>query len=248
MASYGQSVTIGYYAYNTSTPAYQTGDATNHTLKLVKDGSEASPTNSPSEVDSTNAPGLYTLTLTTAEAQHNVVILAGKSSTSNVIIIGTQISFEQLPTALTAGGNVKADALDINGVATSSVTTVSAVLGTSQAITFDGNNLPKVDVEDINGSATAGQALNNSTNSICWGTCSGGSTTTAIVSALNNPSSLTASGQLIGRTIIFLGSTGTGGVQAQASNITASTTGSTPTITFTAMTTAPASGDKFVIL
>lgn len=112
----------------------------------------------------------------------------------------------------------------------------------------DGNNLLKVDVEDIHGVALAAQALAQSTQSICWGTCSGGTTATAVVSTLNNPSSLTASGQLIGRTIIFLGNSTTGGVQAQASNITASTTGSTPTITFTAMTTAPANGDVFVVL
>jgi hypothetical protein len=112
----------------------------------------------------------------------------------------------------------------------------------------DANGLPKVDVEDINGNATAAQALAKSTQSICWGTCSGGSTSTAVVGTLNNPSSLTDSGQLIGRTIIFLGNTGTANVQAQASNITGSTTGPTPTISFTAMTHAPANGDVFVIV
>lgn len=103
-------------------------------------------------------------------------------------------------------------------------------------------------VTAINGSSLAAQALAQSTQSICWGTCSGGTTTTAVVSTLNNPSSLTVAGQLIGRTIIFLGNSATGGVQSQASNITGSTTGATPTITFTAMTTAPASTDVFVIL
>jgi hypothetical protein len=112
----------------------------------------------------------------------------------------------------------------------------------------DANALLEVGVQAINGSTLGAQALAQSTQSICWGTASSGSTTTVVVGTLNNPTSLTASGQLIGRTIIFLGNTTTGGVQAQASNITASTTGSTPTITFTAMTTAPANGDVFVIL
>jgi hypothetical protein len=103
-------------------------------------------------------------------------------------------------------------------------------------------------VVNIAGDSNAATALKNSTDSICWGTCSGGTTATAVVGTLNNPSSLTDSGQLIGRTIIFLGSTATGNVQAQASNITASTTGSTPTITFTAMTHAPANTDVFVVL
>jgi hypothetical protein len=151
------------------------------------------------------------------------------------------------PTVVTLGANL------VN-VAGSAVSTSSAQLGVNavniagQAAAVDGNNLLKVDVEDINGNATAAVALNNSTNSICWGTCSSGSTSTAVVSTLNNPSSLTDAGQLIGRTIIFLGTTTTANVRSQASNITASTTGSTPTITFTAMTHAPANGDVFVIL
>ena len=146
---------------------------------------------------------------------------------------------------------LKVDVVDIAG---SAVSTSSAQLGVNtvniagQAAALDGNNLLKVDVEDINGNATAAQALKQSTNSICWGTASGGSTTNVVVGTLNNPSSLTDSGQLIGRTIIFLGSSTTTNVQAQASNITASTTGSTPTITFTAMTHAPANTDVFVIL
>jgi hypothetical protein len=110
------------------------------------------------------------------------------------------------------------------------------------------SNLLQVDVEAINGVAAAAQALAKSTQSICWGTCSGGSATTAAVSALNNPSSLTDAGQLVGRTIIFLSGTGTANLQAQASNITASSTGATPTLTFTAMTHAPANGDLFVIV
>ena len=58
MPSYGQSVTLQYVAWNTSTNAGQTGDAGNHTLRWVKDGTSSAPANSPSEVDSTGArPG-----------------------------------------------------------------------------------------------------------------------------------------------------------------------------------------------
>jgi hypothetical protein len=61
---------------------------------------------------------------------------------------------------------------------------------------------------------------------------------------------LTDTGQLIGRTIIFLGTTATGHVQGQAGTISASTTGATPTISYTGtpMTAAPVSGDVFVVL
>ena len=56
MALKDQALTVCYVAWNTSTNAGQTGDSANHTLKLVQDGTEGSPTNSPSQVDSTNRP------------------------------------------------------------------------------------------------------------------------------------------------------------------------------------------------
>jgi hypothetical protein len=80
------------------------------------------------------------------------------------------------------------------------------------------------------------------------GTCSGGTLTTAVVSSMSSPASLGATGQLIGRTILFDANTVTAALQSQASNITNSTTGSTPTLTFTALTTAPANGDSFSVV
>lgn len=108
MSSQNVGTTLVYMAYNTSTGAYQTADQANHTLKLVKDGTEASPTNASVEVDSTNAPGAYKLALTAAETQFGTVWLGGKSSTANVIIIPITATFEILPTALDANSNVKA--------------------------------------------------------------------------------------------------------------------------------------------
>lgn len=97
MAAKGQSITVTYYAYNTNTNAYQTGDAANHTLKLLKDGTEASPTNGNAELDSTNFPGLYTLALTSAECTFNTVDVGGKSATANVILIGKTYAFDNVP-------------------------------------------------------------------------------------------------------------------------------------------------------
>lgn len=104
MSSQGVATTLVYMAYNTSTGAYVTGDVANHTLKLVKDGTEASPTNSPAEVDATNTPGAYKLALTAAETNFGTVWLGGKSSTANVILIPITSTFEILPTALVGGG------------------------------------------------------------------------------------------------------------------------------------------------
>ncbi|HPZ14944.1 MAG TPA: hypothetical protein PLK04_12070, partial [Bacillota bacterium] len=99
MAIYGESLTIQYIAWDTVNNVPKTGDASNHTLRWVKDGTAAAPTNSPSEVDATNAPGVYKLTLTASETQCWVGTLCGKSSTSGVVIMPVTLTFERLPTA-----------------------------------------------------------------------------------------------------------------------------------------------------
>jgi hypothetical protein len=131
MALKNQAITICYTAWNTSTNLGQTGDAANHTLKLVQDGTEGPPTNSPSEVDSTNLKGLYKITLAAADMNYNCVVLGGASSTANVIIIPLTIITERgaLPNALpgAAGG------LFIAG------TNAATVVTTSFTTTFTGN-------------------------------------------------------------------------------------------------------------
>lgn len=180
-----------------------------------------------------SSPGFYKYAMAQADTNGNNIGLAF-TATSAIPLEKTFITTAADPTdgvrlGLTALPNAAANA--VGGLAI-----------------LDANSLIDVDVKRINAIALAAQTLAQSTQTICYGTCSGGTTTTAVVSTLNNPNSLTASGQLIGRTIIFLGNTTTTTVQAQASNITANTTGATPTITFTAMTNAPANGDVFVIL
>ncbi len=100
MALKGVAITIQYTAWDTSANAPKTGDAANHTLKVIKDGTAATPTNSPSEVDATNCPGVYKLALTAAEMGYNTVSVAGKSSTASVAIIPIHITTE--------GGNLDA--------------------------------------------------------------------------------------------------------------------------------------------
>jgi hypothetical protein len=110
MPSKFQAITVSVYAWNTVTQAPQTGDAANLTLRLVRDGgAPAPPTNGPVEIDATNMPGWYQVSLTTSECDANVIVLGGKSSTSGVIVCGAQVTFEQLPTASpgSSGGLVR---------------------------------------------------------------------------------------------------------------------------------------------
>jgi len=95
MASRGQSLTVAYVAWDTSNNAGKTGDGANHTLRWIKDGTSAAPANSPSEVDPTNAPGVYKITLTAGECTCDVGVLAGKSATANIVVIPLTVTFEQ---------------------------------------------------------------------------------------------------------------------------------------------------------
>lgn len=99
MPSSGQTVTLTYYAFDTSANAYKTGDAANHTLYWTKDGTPTLATNAGAEVDATHKPGEYKCVMTAAEATCQVGTLGGKSSTANIILISAQIAFENLPTA-----------------------------------------------------------------------------------------------------------------------------------------------------
>lgn len=128
MPSQGVSTAVVYLAYNTSTGAYVTGDVANHTIRLVKDGSEATPFYNPSEVDATNLPGAYRQGISVTETTFSTVVAGGKSSTANVILIPITLTFEVLPLALDANGNVKSDMEDIRGA---TVSTTIAQVGTN---------------------------------------------------------------------------------------------------------------------
>lgn len=149
MPSRGQSVVLTYIAWDTSANVGKSGDVANHTLRWIKDGTSAAPTNSPSEIDATNAPGAYKLTLTTAECTCDTGTLAGKSSTANVSIVPVSIAFEQLPTVV-AGSTGGLPLVDSSG-------RVDANLESIDGLATNGNNatlnLKKLNV--VNDSGTA---------------------------------------------------------------------------------------------
>jgi len=146
MASRGQSLSITYVAWDTSAGAGRTGDSGNHTLRWIKDGTSAAPSGSPTEVDSTNAPGIYKITLTTTECTCHVGTLAGASSTSDVVIIPVTVAFEQLPTAL-AGANGGLPTVDSNN-------RIAGIQGTK-------NDLD--DLNDIDGSSVTATSVSDKT-------------------------------------------------------------------------------------
>lgn len=82
-----QPLDITYWAWNVSTNQPITGDAANHTIKLVQDGTEAAATNAPAEISAANEAGKYKLHLTAGDMNFNVISPGGKSSTANVVLI-----------------------------------------------------------------------------------------------------------------------------------------------------------------
>lgn len=289
MATRALQQVITYIAWNTSTNAYVTGDVANHSTSWEKDGTRSATTNSPAEVDATNLPGLYKVTMTATETDCIEGVLGGKSTTASVVLIPTMVSFSYLNTSAPATAGVPdVNVKNINNVAATSVTTINANVGTTQPVNFtgtagsalvksdvtdiagsavstssaqlgvnvvniagqaaalDANNLLKVDVEDINGNATAAQNVSKANQAIGRGTCTtGGSTTSVTTSAWTPGGASIVSGQFIGRTIVFDANTTTGALQGQATNIIANTAGATPTFTVGTLTTAPSSGDTF---
>lgn len=140
MAAKGKSITLTYVAWNSSTNAPVTGDVANHTLRLVKDGTSAAPTNTPTEVDAVNAKGVYKLVLTSAETLFDVVTVCGVSATANVVLISTQVGFES--TGVVTAGTAAAAAAGTLTLATgdgakcaigNTVEVFSATAGAGQA-------------------------------------------------------------------------------------------------------------------
>jgi hypothetical protein len=93
MSSQGVSTTAVYMAYNSTTGAYVVGDTANHTIKFVRDGSIATPANSPTEVSGAGVRGAYAIALTSSETQCSTCWIGGNSSTANTIIIPITLTF-----------------------------------------------------------------------------------------------------------------------------------------------------------
>lgn len=87
------------------------------------------------------------------------VALSGTTvKTATDVETDTQDIQARLPAALTGAGNLKADVLAINGVATTSVATINANVGTTQPVNFTGTSgsaLVKSDMVDIAGAAVS---------------------------------------------------------------------------------------------
>ena len=114
------------------------------------------------------------------------------------------------------------------------------------ALRIDCRPLP-VNVLQVNSDAIAAARLARSASTIVACVASGTQSTTSIPTSACTPAG-SAADQFKGRIIIFDDDTTTVALRGQATDITASSAAATPTFTVTALTTAPVSGDTFIIV
>jgi hypothetical protein len=117
----GQSYIVDFVEWDLANNAPKTGDAANITVRISKDGGAlTAATNNPVEVDATNAPGLYRITLTASEMDANTIEVVPKSTTAN--------TYCQVVTILTERGRVdttlssRATAADVWGYSSRTLT------------------------------------------------------------------------------------------------------------------------------
>jgi hypothetical protein len=147
-------------AYNRTFLMVQTSDhisgltGATVTVKIGKNGAAgAAAGGAITEIDSTNLPGWYKIALTTTDTNTLGDLTYHCTATS-----GDPTDFVDQVTANILGDTLPANATQINGVSTSSVTTVNANQGTTQPLNFTGTGasaLVKSDMTDIAGAAVS---------------------------------------------------------------------------------------------
>lgn len=147
---------VAVFAWDTSADSEKTGDASNITAVVSLDGAAtASVTDTnPTELDATNAPGIYIFDLTQGETNGDMMLVFAKSSTSNVKIEPVVI----YTMAVGVGNRVATDAEAISG-STTAADNVEANIGNLDAAISSRSAFNSasdtVDVGKISGSSTA---------------------------------------------------------------------------------------------
>ena len=191
----------------------------------------------------------------TTAGDFTVALSVGKS-VMNGVALGTGLTVAAVSGAV---GSVTGAVGSVTGAVGSVTGSVGSVVGLTAAtvmtdlddiqarlpaaLTADGNI--KADALRISGSNTAADNLEESTEVIGTGTCDALGTTTAVIASAIAPASA-VNDQYNGRVMIFKGNV-TAALAGQATTIS-DYVHATLTFTVVALTTAPASGDLFVIL
>ncbi len=181
----------------------------------------------PTEVDSTNAKGLYKIALSQSETNADKLLFTGKSSTTGIVVVPMTIyTLPPLFSSLSVDSSGRID--------------IGKALGT--AVTLDANNVLNVSTKYIAGSSAAATALMTQMGAQNVATINDVS---PAVGAFKGASSLSAVDNEYTGQILALAS----GTQAGIARKITGYTGSTRLFAFaTPFPAAPADGDSFVVL
>ncbi len=140
MAIKNAAITVQFVVWDTANNVGKTGDASNITLRGVRDGTLFTPS-APSitQVDSTNLPGVYKASLTASENNGTFLTLGGKSSSTGCVIIPVSWSNELTGDAFArlgapAGASVSADIAAIKAK-TDNLPASPAAVGSAMTLT-----------------------------------------------------------------------------------------------------------------
>lgn len=142
-----------------------------------------------------------------------------------------------------AGASVSADVAAVKAETASIQTDTNDIQTRLPAALVSGRI--DANVGSISGAVGGVGALDRSTRTMVMGTVGAASSTTSVVTSSLAPAAAVAD-QFKGRIVIFDEDTTTVNLRGQATDITANTAGGV--LTVTALTTAPVSGDTFVIV
>ena len=136
MLFYGRAQKVAVFAVDTATGIGKTGDVSNFTLKVSKDGAaNAAASNTPTEI----GYGLYSLELTAAECSADLVCVSGVSSTSGVsvspIIATTEAQAIPYAVAGSSTGLALTSSVDDVETKTDGIKTVTDALPDAGALT-----------------------------------------------------------------------------------------------------------------
>ena len=101
---------VAVFAWDNAAGAAKTGDAANISAQISKDGAATAATNdaAPTELDSTDTPGIYIFDMLQAETNADLVVISPVSATGDIVlrpvIIYTQTVMRGTDSASTVDG------------------------------------------------------------------------------------------------------------------------------------------------
>lgn len=113
----GQKIAV--FAYDSTDGSAKTGDAANITAQISLDGGATAATNdvNPTELDATDAKGVYIFDPTQAESNADLVVLAAVSATANIliepVIIYTEPEQREANVTAVSGSSTAADNAEV---------------------------------------------------------------------------------------------------------------------------------------